>query len=176
MTDTSNSLESGALLKGNEEGISPQASSKMIHTITKSFPSAAVVTAGQPATLALSFAGLLRDKSISLGPIIDFAEANNAIEAKAATLGSLAGSPLGTTDFVPDGYMRPYQGCDIYYSKTDGAHEVHGDIRAKYNALGGAAGVLGIPVTDESGTRTGSVASTTSTRGDQSTGPRRQVR
>ncbi len=30
-----------------------------------------------------------------------------------------------------------------------GAFEVHGDIRAKYNALGGAAGPLGLPLTDE---------------------------
>ena len=30
------------------------------------------------------------------------------------------------------------------------AFEVHGDIRAKYDALGGATGVLGLPLTDES--------------------------
>lgn len=35
------------------------------------------------------------------------------------------------------------------YSEDTGAHEVHGEIRAKYNAFHGADGVLGLPLTDE---------------------------
>jgi hypothetical protein len=35
------------------------------------------------------------------------------------------------------------------------AFEVHGDIRAKYDALGGASGPLGLPLTDETGTPDG---------------------
>lgn len=157
MAETSDSFKIGALRKSNEESFLPQASSETTHTITKSFPATTVVAAAQHKTFALLFAGFMGalDNPISFGPIIAFADANDAIEAKAATLGSLAGSPLGDTVSVPDGYMRSYQGCDIYYSKADGAHEVHGDIRAKYNALGGAAGVIGIPVTDESGTPDG---------------------
>jgi hypothetical protein len=75
-------------------------------------------------------------------------EALAAIEAKAAELG-FAGSATGDITLLTPGWMRPYQGCDIYYDPATGAHEVHGDIRAKYVALGGAP-VLGLPLTDES--------------------------
>ena len=49
------------------------------------------------------------------------------------------------------GWVRPYEGADIYWTHATGAHEVHGDIRAKYNALGGPGGLLGFPLTDETG-------------------------
>ena len=49
------------------------------------------------------------------------------------------------------GWVRPYEGADIYWTHATGAHEVHGDIRAKYNALGGPVGLLGFPLTDETG-------------------------
>lgn len=72
-----------------------------------------------------------------------------AIAAAATDLGPLPGAPLGEVTGVTGGYMQAFQGCDIYYSSVTGAHEVHGDIRAKYNALQGPAGVLGLPLTDE---------------------------
>jgi hypothetical protein len=53
-----------------------------------------------------------------------------------------------------DGYGMQFPNCDIYYSAATGAHEVHGDIRAKYNSLGGDDSrlKLGLPVTDEQST------------------------
>ena len=147
----------GALLKGNSEGSPAQAYSQAVRPITRAFPSSTVVAAGRHATLALSFADAryYGDYASVFEEFVEASEADRAIEAKAASLVVLAGSPLGDSVPVPGGYMRPYQGCDIYYSKADGAHEVHGDIRAKYNALGGAAGVLGLPVTDETATPDG---------------------
>jgi hypothetical protein len=78
--------------------------------------------------------------------------ASEAIAAAVARLGKLPGAPLSPVGPVRGGYMQAYQGCDIYYSVATGAHEVHGDIRAKYNALQGPAGILGLPTTDETGT------------------------
>jgi hypothetical protein len=67
-------------------------------------------------------------------------------------LGFPVGDLQGHLTRVGDGWLQRYSGCDIYYSVGGGAHEVHGDIRAKYDFLGGATGVLGFPVTDETGT------------------------
>lgn len=83
------------------------------------------------------------------------AAATAAIDAKAAQLGGLPGAPVSDVEGVAYGFVRRYQGCDIYDSETTGAHEVHGDIRAKYNALGGPNGALGLPTTDETGTPDG---------------------
>jgi uncharacterized protein with LGFP repeats len=43
----------------------------------------------------------------------------------------------------------------IYWTPTTGAWSIHGDIWAKYRALGGPSSVLGYPVTDETGTPDG---------------------
>ena len=72
------------------------------------------------------------------------------ISAKAAEIATLAGASTSDIEVVPGGYLVHYQGCDIYYSPATGAHEVHGDIKAKYDALLGAFGKLGLPTTDES--------------------------
>ena len=70
-------------------------------------------------------------------------------------LGGLVGSPIGDAEAVGEGqFVRMFQGADIYFSNGTGAHEVHGDIRAKYNAIGGPS-VLGLPITDEQGTPDG---------------------
>jgi hypothetical protein len=90
-----------------------------------------------------------------LGYIRELARARREISNKAASLGGLPGVAIGDLDDVPSGFVQRYAGCDIYYSSSTGAHEVHGDIRAKYNALGGAGGVLGLPSTDETGTPDG---------------------
>ena len=95
------------------------------------------------------------DSQISVVAIIELGEAEKAIAAKAASLGGLPGSPTSDVNFVKGGFVRTYAGCDIYYSAKTGAHEVHGDIRAKYNVLLGPAGVLGLPLTDETGTPDG---------------------
>ncbi len=84
----------------------------------------------------------------------DIIDATNSINAKAAELGAV-GVPFG--DVHPDGtgFVRRFVNADIYFSRATGAHEVHGAIRDRYNALGGAAGALGLPLTDESGTPDG---------------------
>lgn len=65
------------------------------------------------------------------------------------------GSATSQIEQAGHGYVVRYQAADIYYSTATGAHEVHGDIRAKYNAFGAADGVLGLPTTDETGTPDG---------------------
>ena len=49
------------------------------------------------------------------------------------------------------GRFSEFEGCTIYWSPSTGAHEVHGDIRRKYrDEMGGPAGQLGFPTSDES--------------------------
>ena len=50
---------------------------------------------------------------------------------------------------VAGGKERDYQSGSIFYSAATGAHAVHGAILARYRAMGGPAGVLGFPTTDE---------------------------
>lgn len=47
------------------------------------------------------------------------------------------------------GRASQFQGGNVYWSATTGAHEVHGAILSRYLALGGTAGRLGLPVSDE---------------------------
>ena len=87
-----------------------------------------------------------------------------AIETKAAALGTaFTGASTEPTQRLAWGaptdgiaYRRRYANCTIYYSAGAGAHEIHGDIREKYDRLPkpvqlGVPAVLGIPVTDETG-------------------------
>lgn len=75
------------------------------------------------------------------------------IDAKAAELGSaFTGNAVSGCETVRGGHRKRFHGCDIYYSPSTGAHEVHGDIRRKYNALGGPDSDLRLPVTDETKT------------------------
>ena len=66
-----------------------------------------------------------------------------------------AGVPFGDVDVSGTGFVRRFTNVDIYFSAVTGAHEVHGAIRDKYNDLGGASGLLGLPLTDETGTPDG---------------------
>jgi hypothetical protein len=45
--------------------------------------------------------------------------------------------------------MSQFEGCTIYWSPITGAHEIHGDIRFKYDSLGGPSTDLGLPTTNE---------------------------
>ena len=85
------------------------------------------------------------------------------IEAKAQALGAdFTGAPVELAQRLAWGaptdgnaWRRRYANCTIYYSAQAGAHEIHGDIRDKYDQLPkpvllGVPDVLGIPVTDES--------------------------
>lgn len=80
--------------------------------------------------------------------LLEMQGAQGAIDAKARKLG-WTGAVIADLADVGTGYVIRYDHADIYYSKETGAHEIHGDIRAKYNLLGGAASLLGLPVTDE---------------------------
>lgn len=56
-----------------------------------------------------------------------------------------------TTDLQGDaeGYFQHFQQGSIYWTPSLGAHEVHGDIRAKYFSLGAEKSYLKYPMTDE---------------------------
>jgi hypothetical protein len=81
-------------------------------------------------------------------------QAAEAIAQKYNALGG-AGGLLGvpTSDVYETGnrkgYYRNFRYGTIYYSAASGAHEVHGEIRDKYNALGGTWWAF--PTTDETG-------------------------
>lgn len=77
--------------------------------------------------------------------------ARHAIENKATELDWI-GKAISEIEQVGQGYVIRYEAADIYFSVATGAHEVHGDIGAKYNAFGAGNGILGLPTTDESGT------------------------
>lgn len=75
------------------------------------------------------------------------------IDAKAAALGAaFTGAAVSGCENVRGGQRKRFQHCDIYYSATTGAHEVHGDIRRKYDFKGGPDSDLFLPVTDETAT------------------------
>ncbi|WP_179469667.1 LGFP repeat-containing protein [Mycolicibacterium vinylchloridicum] len=80
------------------------------------------------------------------------AEAEKQITQKAAAIG--AGAPKSSLRVAGDGYLIRYADYYIYFSEKTGAHEIHGDILAKYKANNGVA-QLGLPTTDETGTPDG---------------------
>jgi hypothetical protein len=84
--------------------------------------------------------------------VLEELRAVERIGRKAAELG-WTGSKAGDMTAVSGGWRQSYEHADIYVGDGD-AFEVHGDIRAKYNALGGPA-AIGLPVTDETGTPDG---------------------
>ncbi|MDQ2728046.1 MAG: GDSL-type esterase/lipase family protein [Actinomycetota bacterium] len=63
---------------------------------------------------------------------------------------SFLGAATGPEQTVGAGHSQAYQGGTIYWSPATGAHEVHGAILGHYLALGGPAGILGYPTSDES--------------------------
>ena len=84
--------------------------------------------------------------------------AYDPIEQHYANLGgsaSFLGNPAGSQYGVAGGAGQDYQGGSIFYSPATGAWAVRGLILGHYRALGGAGGLLGFPLTDESGTPDG---------------------
>jgi len=136
-------------LAGQQTGGPSQASVELLS------PSSVVATAA--ATLhglrALTSLGVV-GKGPSVGDLLGLVAAEAIIAAKAAALG-WAGNPTGDVQVVPGGYRQAYDNADILVGASGVAFEVHGDIRAKYNMLGGPGGILGLPVTDETGTPDG---------------------
>jgi uncharacterized protein with LGFP repeats len=82
-------------------------------------------------------------------------EVHGAIAADYNSVGGPAGYGLPLTDEadvpgVPGARFNSFQnGGTIYWSAGTGAHEVHGAINAEYASIGGPAGVLGLPLSDE---------------------------
>jgi hypothetical protein len=83
------------------------------------------------------------------------------IRDKWASMGwerSVLGYPTSDETGVPDGvgrFNRFSNGGSIYWTPSTGAWSIYGSIQNKYLALGGPAGFLGYPTTDESGTPDG---------------------
>ena len=71
------------------------------------------------------------------------------------TTDSYLGAPTGPEVPIAGGLEQTYQGGTIYYSAATGAHAVHGVILDKYLSMGGPAGALGFPTSDEQGTADG---------------------
>lgn len=73
-----------------------------------------------------------------------------AIDDKWASVSGLVGNPVSPETAAADGgASRTYERGVIYWHPQTGAHEVHGDILAKWRALGAEAGWLGYPTSDE---------------------------
>jgi hypothetical protein len=111
---------------------------------SRRFRSQAVLSTVTSVVLALGLAGVAS------------AQTSDPIAAKYTALGgtrSVLGSAVGANYATANGgQARDYQNGSIYWSSATGAHEVHGLIRDQYRTLGGPAGPLAYPSTDESGT------------------------
>jgi beta-N-acetylhexosaminidase len=85
-------------------------------------------------------------------------DAAGAIEEHYLQLGggaSFLGAAVGPLGSVAGGAEQDYEGGAIFWSAATGAWSVRGAILQHYRALGGPAGVLGFPVTDETTTPDG---------------------
>jgi uncharacterized protein with LGFP repeats len=114
---------------------------------------------GYPTTDESAAAGSGRFNAFQNGRIY-WSPSTGAHEVHGAILGeylSLGGSAsfLGfpTSDESPapsSGRFNTFQGGNIYWTPTTGAHEVHGAILGEYLYLGGPNSFLGFPTSDES--------------------------
>jgi hypothetical protein len=76
-----------------------------------------------------------------LKPIYDKWVALNGVQ-------SFLGYPTSDSFAANEGFASHFQGGDVYAATQTGAHEVHGDILARYNALG-AFKFIGLPISDQ---------------------------
>jgi uncharacterized protein with LGFP repeats len=98
--------------------------------------------------------------SIYWSPATQAHEIHGDIRGKWSSLGwerSFLRYPTTDETRTPDGVGRynHFQGGSIYWTPATGAHEVHGDIRAKWASLGWERGFLKYPLTDETTTPDG---------------------
>ncbi|MHA7180079.1 polysaccharide deacetylase family protein [Arthrobacter sp. MDB2-24] len=108
-------------------------------------------TLGPPAAAAPAVAA---QRSVPAVMVVEQA-GDDAIVQHYAQLGgsaSFLGTPIGSVYDIAGGRAQDYTAGTIYWSPGTGAHEVHGGIRGRYLALGGPAGFLGFPLTDETAT------------------------
>ncbi|MDB6123930.1 MAG: repeat protein [Pedosphaera sp.] len=94
-------------------------------------------------------------------PNCNYSWVQGAIKAHYDSLGacgSFLGGPTTTEQGAPDGigrYNHFQNSGSIYWTSVYGAWSIHGLIRDRWQALGWEAGILGYPVTDETGTPDG---------------------
>jgi hypothetical protein len=107
---------------------------------------------------------------VVIDPLVRFAK--EAIAAKAAEKASVLGTEIGGNELIelPNtnrGVRQRFQGGIVYFTLETGAHEVHGEIGAKYQLLGPtwsgesvnlSLTPLGYPVSDEKGAHDGRVS------------------
>ncbi|HEY0558780.1 MAG TPA: hypothetical protein VGD03_00720, partial [Frankiaceae bacterium] len=79
------------------------------------------------------------------------------IQEKYAAVGGATGLGPATSGevSVAGGQQQQFAGGTIYWSQATGAHVVRGAILARYLGMGGPAGPVGFPTTDETGTPDG---------------------
>ncbi len=80
---------------------------------------------------------------------------SSPIDAKHAALGGdagLLGPPIGAETQLVGGRFRAYRAGSIYWTPGAGAFEVHGAVLARWGSFGWETGLLGYPLTDETGT------------------------
>ena len=87
-------------------------------------------------------------------------EVLGAIQGEWAALGwerSALGYPITDESAAADGIGRfnDFQEGSIYFSPKSGAHEVNGNIRIEWLAIGDVNSAIGYPITDETGTPDG---------------------
>ncbi|GAA0521816.1 hypothetical protein [Deinococcus depolymerans] len=77
------------------------------------------------------------------------ADPAGTLHACAQALGAAhTGPPAGPCEAVRGGHRRSYRHADLYASPATGVHEIRGDLRRRYDALGGPDSLLGLPVSD----------------------------
>jgi hypothetical protein len=84
--------------------------------------------------------------------------AGDALQQKYQSMGgasSFLGAAVGGTFQVGSGLGQNYANGAIYWSASSGAWSVHGAILQHYLQVGGPTGILGFPITDETGTPDG---------------------
>ena len=126
-------------------------------TLNSRFPSAAIVSAANQTRFSPVYSDVFVVKQFpGIAQIIrDEIKAKSEIDAKARALGTWIGNQVGDLEDVTGGFRQVYEYADLYVGADGIVHEVHGDIRRKYDFLHGPDGPLGLPVTDETGTPDG---------------------
>lgn len=132
----------------------------LARSLTMAVAAGVTLAAGMmPRTAAAQYSGGFSQvvPSLNLSPYIYALTPQATIQAKAAALGAgFTGAAVSAVEAVPGGSRIRYAGCDIYVTgNATTAFEVHGDIRAKYDAVGGPWSALGLPNTNETGTPDG---------------------
>lgn len=97
--------------------------------------------------------------SIFWSPASGAHEVHGPIRAKWASLSYERGFlryPVSDEIGLTGGRGSQFQGGNIYWSSTTGAHELHGPLLTRYVSLGGSGSRLGLPVTDVYSVSTGS--------------------